>query len=276
MELGLQGKVAFITGAARGQGRSHAVGLAREGVAIIATDVCAPIETVPYALATAEDLAETVRLVEAEGVRCVSAAADVRDRTALLAAVDAGVAELGRLDVVVANAGVAQGLPDHETTSIDDQWADYVAINLTGAWNTIKAAQDALDSGGRGGSIIIISSTSGLKGHARGDARADAYTASKHGLVGLMRAYATELGPAGVRVNTIHPSAVSTPMVENDAMAAWVRTNLPRVAGGFGNAMHRSRIDEQEITDAVLYLASDVSRSITGVALSIDSGFAVV
>lgn len=276
MNLGLEGKVALITGAARGQGRSHAVSLAREGVSIIATDICRQIPTVPYDLASREDLEETARLVEKEGARCVTAVADVRERLELVAAVEAGLAELGRLDIVVANAGVAQGLIEDDPTTIDEQWADYVAVNLTGAWNTIKATQSALTSTGSGGSVIIISSTSGLKGMSRGDARADAYTAAKHGLVGLMRAYAIELGPQGIRVNTIHPTAMSTPMVENDAMRAWVEANLHRVAGGFGDAMHKGRIEVQEISNALLFLASDLSASITGVALPVDAGFTIV
>ncbi|KAA1394290.1 mycofactocin-coupled SDR family oxidoreductase [Aeromicrobium ginsengisoli] len=276
MTTGLDGKVALITGAARGQGRSHAIALAQEGVAIIATDICHPIDTVPYDLATDADLAETAKLVEEAGGRCITAVADVRSRLDLVAAVEAGVEAFGRLDVVVANAGVAQGLPPQETTTVDEQWADYIAINLTGAWNTIKAAQEAMVSAGNGGSIIITSSTSGLKGMSRGDARADAYTAAKHGLVGLMRAYAIELGPAGIRVNTVHPTAMSTPMVDNPAMAAWVEANVSRVAGGFGDAMHRGRIEVQEISDAVVFLASDRARSITGVALPVDAGFSIV
>jgi SDR family mycofactocin-dependent oxidoreductase len=276
MGTGLAGKVALITGAARGQGRSHAVALAREGVSVVATDICRQIESVPYPLATEEDLAETARLVEQAGARCITAVADVRSRADLVAAVEKGMAELGRLDVVVANAGVAQGLPARETTTIDEQWADYIAVNLSGAWNTVKAAQDAIVAGGRGGSIIIISSTSGLKGMSRGDARADAYTAAKHGLVGLMRAYAIELGPHHIRVNTIHPTAMETPMVDNDAMRAWVEANVSRVAGGFGDAMHKGRIEVEEISEAVLWLASDRSRSVTGVALPVDAGFTIV
>jgi SDR family mycofactocin-dependent oxidoreductase len=271
----LAGKVALVTGAARGQGRSHAIALAREGADVVAIDICRQVETVPYPLATEADLAETARLVEATGARCVTAVADVRDRQEVVAAVATGTAALGRLDVVVANAGVAQGLLEEETTTIDQQWADYLAINLTGAWNTIQATRDAIVTSGDGGSIIIISSTSGLKGTSRGDARADAYTAAKHGLTGLMRAYAIELGPAAVRVNTIHPTAMHTPMVDNPAMAAWIDANSTRVAGSFGDAMHRGFIEVQEISDAVVFLASDRARSITGVTLPVDAGFTI-
>ncbi|MDN5913532.1 MAG: mycofactocin-coupled SDR family oxidoreductase [Pseudonocardia sp.] len=273
--LDLQDRVAFITGAGRGQGRSHAVTLAEAGAAIVAVDVCAPIPTVPYALATEEDLAETVRLVEKAGGRCLARVADVRHRHELVAAVDEAMATFGRLDVVVANAGVAQGLPEAETATIDEIWADYLAINLTGTWNTLQATRSAIVDGGRGGSIIIISSTSGLKGMSRGDVRSDAYTTTKHGLVGLMRAYANDLGPAGVRVNTVHPTAVATPMVDNPAMKAWVEVNVKRVAGGFSDAMHRGRVDAQDISDAVLWLASDRSRSVTGVTLPVDAGFVI-
>ncbi|TCK21989.1 mycofactocin-coupled SDR family oxidoreductase [Pseudonocardia endophytica] len=271
----LQDRVAFITGAGRGQGRSHAVTLARAGATIVAVDVCAPIDTVPYPLATRDDLAETARLVEAEGTRCLTRVADVRDRPALAGVVDEALVEFGRLDVVVANAGVAQGFPEQETATIDRIWADYIAINLTGAWNTVQATRDALVDGARGGSVIIVSSTSGLKGMSRGDPRSDAYTAAKHGLVGIMRAYANELGPYGVRVNSIHPTAVATPMIENPAMKRWVEVNVGRVSGGFGDAMHRGRITVEEVSDTVLWLASDRSRAVTGVTVPVDAGFAV-
>ena len=270
----LEGRVAVVTGAARGQGRDHALTLARAGAAVVAIDICGPIRTVPYALGTAEDLAETKRLVEEAGGWCVTAVADVRRLEELTAAVDAAVANLGRLDVVVANAGVAQGIPEQEVASVAEIWADYVAVNLTGAWNTVQATKRHLQAAG-GGSIVIISSTSGLKGHSRGDVRSDAYTATKHGLVGVMRAAANELGPDRIRVNTVHPTAISTPMVENDAMHRWVEENVHRVAGGFGDAMHVGRIESRDIAEAVLWLASDSSRYVTGVALPVDAGFII-
>ncbi|RLV47442.1 SDR family mycofactocin-dependent oxidoreductase [Nocardioides mangrovicus] len=270
----LDGRVAVVTGAARGQGRGHAITLAAAGAAVLAVDICAQIRTVPYALGTADDLAETGRLVEAAGGRCLTAAVDVRDRSALVAAVDAAVAELGRLDVVVANAGVAQGLPEREVSPEEEIWADYVAVNLTGAYNTVQAAKAHLKAAG-GGSIIIISSTSGLKGQSRGDVRSDAYTAAKHGLVGVMRAAANELGPDRIRVNTIHPTAIETAMVTNEAMQRWIAANVAVVAGGFGDAMHAGRIEVRDISEAVLWLASDASRFVTGVALPVDAGFAI-
>jgi SDR family mycofactocin-dependent oxidoreductase len=273
---GLRGKVAIITGAARGQGRAHAVALAEAGAKVVATDICAQIDTVPYPLGTEEELAETRRLVEAAGGECLTAVADVRSRAQLVEAVDAGVSRFGRLDVAIANAGVAQGMRDPEPTTIDEQWADYIDVNLTGAWNLVKAVQEPMVAGGRGGSIIIVSSTSGLKGMSRGDARADAYTAAKHGLVGVMRGYATELGPAGIRVNTVHPTAIETAMTSNPAMAAWVEANVDRVAGGFGDAMNKGRIPIEDIVNAVMFLASDLSASVTGVALPVDAGFTIV
>jgi SDR family mycofactocin-dependent oxidoreductase len=270
----LEGRVALVTGAARGQGREHALTLSRAGASVVAIDICAQLPTVPYPLATPEDLAETERLVAAAGGRCLPVVADVRDLEGLTAAVDAAVADLGRLDVVVANAGIAQGLPEQEVASVAEIWADYVAVNLTGAWNTVQATKQHLRAAG-GGSIVIISSTSGLKGMSRGDVRSDAYTAAKHGLVGVMRAAANELGPEGIRVNTVHPTAISTPMVENDAMARWVEANVHRVAGGFGDAMHAGRIESRDIAEAVLFLASDAARFVTGVALPVDAGFTI-
>ncbi|AIJ23268.1 mycofactocin-coupled SDR family oxidoreductase [Amycolatopsis methanolica] len=272
----LTGKVAFITGAARGQGRSHALALARAGAAVVATDCCAQIPTVPYPMSTPDDLAETVAGVEEGGGRGIGVVADVRSRDQLDDAVRQGVDAFGRIDVVIANAGVAQGFPEEETHSPGEIWDDYLAVNLTGAWNTIQATAPVLVEGGRGGSVILINSTSGLKGMSRGDARSDAYTAAKHGQLGLMKAYALELGPHGIRVNCVHPTAVATPMIENPAMKAWVEHNLPRVPSRFGDAMHAGRLQPEEISAAVLWLASDAAKHVTGVSLPVDAGFAVV
>lgn len=198
------GKVAFITGAARGQGRAHAVRLAQEGADIIAIDICDKVGTSVAEPSTPEDLAETVRLVEAEDRRIIATQADVRDYGALKAAVDAGVAELGRLDIVCANAGMWNYslLEDFA----EDAWQEVIDINLTGPWHTAKAAIPHLRAGGRGGSIIITSSAAGLKAYAH----CGPYVAAKHGVVGLMRTLAVELAPASIRANSIHPTNVDT------------------------------------------------------------------
>jgi SDR family mycofactocin-dependent oxidoreductase len=273
---GLDGRVAFITGAARGQGRSHAVALARAGADIIATDCCRQLASVPYPMSAPEDLAETAALVKEAGGRCVTAEADVRSAGELDQAVAAGLEQFGRVDIVVANAGIAFGFRDGEQLTPQQLWADSIDVNLTGVWNTIRATMQAVIAGGRGGSMILINSTSGLKGMSRGDPRSDAYTAAKHGAVGLMRAYATELGPHGIRVNAIHPTAVDTPMVNNDAMAAWIEANQSRVATGFRDALNAGRLQPADISDAVLWLASDSSRYATGVSLPVDAGFTVI
>ncbi|SHH04615.1 SDR family mycofactocin-dependent oxidoreductase [Jatrophihabitans endophyticus] len=273
---GWAGKVALITGAARGQGRSHALALAARGVDVVAVDICEQIETVPYPLATKDDLEQTAADVERAGARCLPVVADVRDRSLLLDAVERARASFGRLDIAVANAGVAQGYRDDDGTTPEQQWSDYLAVNLTGVWNTVTACAPAIVDGGRGGSIILINSTSGIKSMSRGEARSDAYTAAKHGGVGLMKAYAIELGPVGVRVNAVHPTAVATPMTENDAMRAWVERNVDRVANGFRDAMHVGRVQPADITEAVLWLASDASRYVTGVSLPVDAGFTIV
>jgi SDR family mycofactocin-dependent oxidoreductase len=273
---GLAGRVAFIPGAARGQGRSHAVALARAGADIIATDCCRQLASVPYPMSTSGDLAETAALVEKAGGRCLTAEADVRTASELDRAVAAGLEQFGRIDIVVANAGIAQGFREDEQLTPQRLWADYIDVNLTGVWNTIQATMHAVIAGGRGGSVILINSTSGLKGMSRGDPRSDAYTAAKHGGVGLMRAYATELGPHGIRVNAIHPTAVNTPMVNNDAMAAWIERNKARVATGFRDALNAGLLQPADISDAVVWLASDTSRYVTGVSLPVDAGFTVI
>ena len=201
------GKVVFITGAARGQGRAHAQRFAAEGADVIAVDVCAPVlPDVGYPAATEEDLAETARLVEQEGRGCVARVADVRDQAALDAAVAEGLDRFGRLDVVVANAGVASY---HLTCDVpEEHWATVLDVNLTGVWRTVKAAVPPMIEAGKGGAITLISSAAGLRGYAY----LGHYAATKHGLVGLMRSLAIELGPHGIRVNTVHPGAVDTPM----------------------------------------------------------------
>ena len=216
----LDGKVAFITGAARGQGRSHALRMAQEGADIIAVDISQQIETVPYGMATAEDLAETVRQVEALDRRIVASEADVRDYDALSAAVDEGVAQLGRLDIVSANAGIFSSATADELS--DTAWNDMIAVNLTGVWHTAKAAIPHLRAAG-GGSMILTSSTAGIKGFPN----FVHYVAAKHGVVGIMRTLALELAPDFIRVNSVHPTSVDTDMIQNDSLYALFAPDLP-------------------------------------------------
>jgi SDR family mycofactocin-dependent oxidoreductase len=267
----LKGKVAFVTGAARGQGRSHAVALAEHGVDIIAVDLCQDIDTVSYALASPADLEETARLVEEQGRRVVAVQADVRDLDALSAALDRGVAELGRLDIVLANAGIAPS-----STPVADpalSWGNVIGVNLTGVWNTTYIGKRALKQGNRGGSIVITSSTAGLKALADGTPGGEAYVASKHGLVGLMRALALELAPHSIRVNTVHPTGTNTFMVMNPVMQQWIADNAEVAAAGMQNALPVELIEPSDVTNAVLWLVSDMARYVTGVALPVDAGF---
>ena len=273
----VEGKVAFITGAARGQGRSHAVRLAEEGADIIAIDICEAIPENPYPPATEEDLAETARQVEALDRRIVAEKADVRNFDQLKAAVDKGVAELGRLDIVSANAGIAGSFNKAEDIP-DDEWVNMQEINLSGVWRTCKAAIPHLRAGGRGGSIILTSSDAGLFAFPN----IAHYVAAKHGVVGLMRTLALELAPDMIRVNSVHPTVVDTPMVNNEATFKLFRPDLenPTVddfkeaAGGI-NALPIPWVEARDISNAVLFLASDEARYITGVPLPVDAGAAV-
>jgi SDR family mycofactocin-dependent oxidoreductase len=265
----LTGKVALITGVARGQGRAHAVRLASEGADIIGVDICAPIASVPYPLATADDLAATVKLVEDTGARIVAKEADVRDRASLSDAVQAGVDELGRLDIVVANAGIAP------MQSGDDGWRDVIDVNLTGVYNTIKAAIPALIKQGAGGSIVLISSAAGLAGVGSPDAGSVGYAAAKHGVVGLMRVYANLLAKQNIRVNSIHPTGVETPMIDNDFTRGWLAKMAAESdsPGSLGNALPVEVLQPEDIANAVAWLVSDQARYITGVTLPVDAGF---
>jgi SDR family mycofactocin-dependent oxidoreductase len=265
----LAGKVALITGAARGQGRAHAVRLAADGADIIAVDICAPISSVPYPLATADDLAATVKLVEDTGARIVAKEADVRDRASLSDAVQAGVDELGRLDIVIANAGIAP------MQSGDDGWRDVIDVNLTGVYNTIKAAIPTLVKQGAGGSIVLISSAAGLAGVGSPDAGSVGYAAAKHGVVGLMRVYANLLAKQNIRVNSIHPTGVETPMIDNDFTRGWLAKMAAESdsPGSMGNALPVEVLQPEDIANAVAWLVSDQARYITGVTLPVDAGF---
>lgn len=265
----LEGNVAFITGAARGQGRSHAVRLASEGADIIATDISKQIDTVKYAVATTDDMAETVRLVKAEGQRIVARQADVRDFDAMQAAVDDGIAELGHVDIVCANAGIGVQEVDAPTWKLSaERWRDVIDVNLTGVWHTVKAAVPAMVERDKGGSIVMINSTAGLKGQPF----FSDYAASKHGCVGLMRTLAMELAPHGIRVNSVHPTGVKTPMVENEALAAFVEAN-PEMVAKLSNMLPIDMLDPSDVSNAVLWLVSDAARYVTAVALPVDAGF---
>ncbi|MGA5540917.1 mycofactocin-coupled SDR family oxidoreductase [Mycobacterium sp. NPDC051198] len=264
----LAGKVAFITGAARGQGRAEALRLAADGADIIAIDLCDQIESVPYPLATPDDLAATVKLVEDAGGRIVAVQADVRDEHALRAALQTGVDRFGRLDIVVANAGIAP------MQSGPDGWRDVVDVNLTGAHHTVEAAIPIMVAQGDGGSIVLISSAAGLIGVGGGDRGSLGYTAAKHGVVGLMRAYANFLAPHSIRVNTIHPTGVDTPMINNEFTRGWLKhiaeeLNAPT---DFSNALPVQVIQSEDVANAVAWLASDQARYITGVTLPVDAG----
>jgi (+)-trans-carveol dehydrogenase/(-)-trans-carveol dehydrogenase len=268
------GKVAFITGAARGQGRSHAIRLAQEGADIIAVDICEDVPGIPYAGATEADLAETVKQVEALDRRIVAAKADVRDYAGLKAVLDDGIAQLGRLDIVSANAGI--GTAPVPSWEIDESvWQTMLDINLTGVWHTTKAAIPHLIEGGHGGSIILTSSAAGLQAYEN----ISHYVSAKHGVVGLMRTLALELAPHFIRVNSIHPTQVDTPMIQNEATWRLFRPDLEHPtqadfapASQAMNALPIPWVDPVDISNAVLFLASDESRYVTGVALPVDAG----
>jgi SDR family mycofactocin-dependent oxidoreductase len=254
----LNDKVAFITGAGRGQGRAHAVKLAEEGADIIAVDICQDIPTLPYSLSTPEDLDETAKLVADTGRRIVTKIADVRDIGALRAAFDEGVAELGRIDIVVANAGVMHfGDVDFEDDDeADDRaWEVATRVMLDGVRNTIK-----------------ISSAAGLKGMSDGNGGPDGYIAAKHGVVGLMRTYANILGPHGIRVNTVHPTGVMTPMIMNESFGSWV-VGHPEIADRMRNLLPVPALEPVDVANAVAWLVSDDGRYVTGVTLPVDAGF---
>lgn len=271
----LQGRVAFVTGAARGQGRAYAVRLAREGADVVVSDICAAAsESIPYPAATPEDLAETVRLVEAEGRTALSRVLDIRDDAAVRALVADTVERFGRLDVLVANAGVLSWGRLWELS--DDQWNAVIDTNLTGTWRTLRAVIPAMIEAGNGGSIIIVSSSAGLRatpgnGH---------YAASKHGLTSLTNTLAIELGEYSIRVNSIHPYSIATPMIENDAMLAVLGKHpsylhsfapmpyQPLNAGGAGD--RGVFMSPEEAAEVVAWLAGDGSGVISGSQIAVD------
>jgi SDR family mycofactocin-dependent oxidoreductase len=268
----LDGKVAFISGAARGQGRSHAVRLASDGADIIAIDICANIASNQYDLATPADLEETVRLVEKQDRRVVAARADVRDRAGLAAVLDAAVAELGRLDIVVANAGIAPMSFDDEDAEGDAAFRDVIDVNLVGVWNTCRVSIPHLIAGGRGGAMVLTSSTAGIKGYAGSTSGGVGYTAAKHGIVGIMRTLANDLAPHNIRVNTVHPTGVNTMMAVNPAMQQWIAED-PSRGEHMNNPLPVEVLEPEDISNAVAFLVSDEGRYVTGITLPVDAGF---
>lgn len=273
----LEGKVAFITGAARGQGRAHAIRMAREGADIVAIDICGPVsDTITYPMPTSEDLAETARLVEAEGRKVLAREVDIRDLAAQKQVVADAVEQFGRLDILVANAGVLSWGRLFEMD--EDQWDSVVNVNLSGTWRTIRAVVPAMIEAGNGGSIIIVSSSAGLKatpgnGH---------YAASKFGLVGLTNALALEVGEFGIRVNSIHPYSIMTPMIEPEAMGA-IFSKYPSYLHSFapmpykpvahdGKAGLQEFMTPEEVTDVVTWLAGPGAGTISGSQIAVDRG----
>ena len=273
----VEGKVAFITGAARSQGRSHALRLAQEGADIIAVDIAGPVPSIQmFPPATEDDLAETVRQVEALDRRIVATKADVRDTAALKAAVDEGVAQLGRLDIVLANAGVFEIQPALEVS--DDAWREMIDINLTGVWNTCKVALPHLIEGGRGGAMVLTSSTAGLKGTPN----TIHYTAAKHGVVGIMRTLANEFAQHSIRVNSVHPTGVDTVMIQNEKTWGLFAPDDPAPSREKAEPIFQSTnalpvpwVEPVDISNAILFLVSDEARYITGVTLPVDAGYTV-
>lgn len=273
----LDGRVAFITGAARGQGRAHALRLANEGADIVAIDVCGPVsESVTYPMPTVEDLAETAALVQATGRRVLTRQVDIRDLAAQQQVVADAVAQFGRLDVVVANAGVLSWGRIWELS--EEQWDTVIDVNLNGTWRTIRAAVPAMIEAGNGGSIIVVSSSAGLKA-TPGNAH---YSASKYGLVALTNALALEVGEFGIRVNSIHPYSIQTPMIEPEAMAE-IFSKFPNFLHSFapmplkpvareGKPGLQEFMSPEEVADVVSWLASDAAMTISGSQIAVDRG----
>lgn len=266
--------VAVVTGAARGQGRSHAVALAEQGADIIAVDICADLEAIPYALATEAELAETVQLVQSAGRKVVPVIADVRDLAALQSGVQAGIDELGEVDVVIANAGVvAIGVTEPDSEPVFNTIVD---TNLKGVWHTMLATVPSIVRKGRGGSVVLVSSSQGLTGRGGdGSAAMFAYAASKHGVVGLMRSAANAYAPHKIRVNSVHPSGVATPMILNDFVVTRMTEN-PNPAVSQMLLPGVPLVEARDVTEAVLWLAGPRSRYVTGVSMPVDAGHVVM
>jgi SDR family mycofactocin-dependent oxidoreductase len=263
----LDGQVAFITGAARGQGRAHAIRLAQEGADIVAIDICQQIESVVYQMSKPDDLDETVRQVEALGRRIVAREADVRDLQALQDAFDDGVAELGPVTIVVANAGIGPG----GFAPAEQQWDEVIGVNLTGVWNTGRVAIPSIVANGQGGSIVLTSSTGGLTGSPSDVPGMLGYTAAKHGVIGLMRSWANFLAPHSIRVNSVAPTTVATPMA-NDGDVSMILKHVPELANSLTNALPVQAVEAVDVANTVAWLASDEARYITGTVIPVDAG----
>jgi SDR family mycofactocin-dependent oxidoreductase len=262
----LSGKVAFVTGAGRGQGRAYAVRLASEGADVIVVDRCADVEFVTYPMSTREDLDETVRLVEKHGRRAIASVVDVRDYERLSGALRAGVTELGRLDIVVANAGVLTAARFWELT--DEQWRETIDVNLMGVFHTLKAAALVLIEQGQGGSIIAVSSTGGL----RGLPFIAAYNASKHGVVGLVKTLANEVAEYNIRVNSIHPTGVATGMNASE-MQPLIEEKAATLGPIYMNAIPEpAMMEPEDVAGTVAWLASDDAKYVTGAQIPVDMG----
>lgn len=271
VEQPLAGKVAFVTGAARGQGRSHAVRLAQAGADIVAIDACAPVsEYAAYEAATPDDLAETVRLVEGTGRKILAEQADIRNSAALQSVVEEAVAQFGGIDILIANAGVLSWGRLWEIS--DEQWEDIIDTNLTGTWKTVKAVVPTMIKAGKGGSIVIVSSVSGVKGTPGNGA----YVASKHGLTGITKSLTIELAEYGIRVNSIHPYGVTTPMITGDAMLKVLADHpnyLPSIAPM--PLSPNKMLEPDEVSDVVLWLVGDTSGTLAGAQVPVDKGHLV-
>jgi SDR family mycofactocin-dependent oxidoreductase len=265
----LDGKVVLITGAARGQGRSHALRLAGEGADLVLSDICGPVEHSEIRQSTPDDLAETVRHVEAlgEGTRVIARQVDVRDLAALEQLAADAVGELGRLDVVIANAGILNWGEVADITP--EMWQAVIDVNLTGVFNTVKATVQHLIDQGQGGSIILISSSAGIKGQPL----TLPYTAAKHGVTGMAKALANELGPHDIRVNSVHPAGVLTPMgAEVPALQALIGKHAETLGPIFMNSLPHEMMEPEEVSATVAWLASDDSRMVTGTQVRVDLG----
>jgi SDR family mycofactocin-dependent oxidoreductase len=272
----LDGKVAFITGIARGQGRSHALRLAGQGADIIGIDICRDIDSMDYSNATQADLAEATKLIEQLGRRALTSQADVRDAGAVKRALDDGVAELGRLDIVLSNAGIVRLHPDADDPA--QLWRDIVETNLSGGFHVVDAAVPHLIAGGRGGVIILTGSTAGVRPVANPGVGALAYTASKWGLVGVCKQLAATLAEHSIRVNIVHPTGVASGMTMNAAMAELAAQATEGDGGGLSamqNAMPVQILQPEDISDTIAFLVSDQAKWITGVSLPVDAGFSV-